>query len=245
MLTMRKLLFIVLGLMVCMAFSCKKGERIQKVYLLSEQIIDDSADGFPTDTTRFFYDNQSRLALVKSSDGTNYTMTYDDAGRVSMAKTISPNGTVLKEFDFYYTPAISFIEKALSKQPDTAYFKFDAKGEVTEIQTLHGGYSIYTYDERGNIASLKNYKADGSISLYDESIYSYDNMKSYFSGVPRSNYFFMYILYGDASTNINNVVTKNADVYTYTYNNDGYPVKAIAKVVGHSLTPIYYNYIVK
>ncbi|HEY9001122.1 MAG TPA: RHS repeat domain-containing protein [Mucilaginibacter sp.] len=242
---MKKWTFGVLGLMLFVTFSCKKGERLQKTYLLSEQIIDDSADGVPIDTTRFFYNRENNLTLVKSSDGTNYTMTYDDAGRVSVAKTINPGGVVVKEFDFYYTPAVSFIEKAISKKPDTAYFTFDSKGEVTEIQTLHGGYSTYTYDERGNIASLKNYHADGSISLYDESIYSYDNMKHYFSAIPHNNYFLMYILYGDASTNINNVVTKNADVYTYTYNNDGYPVKAIAKVVGHSLTPIYYNYIVK
>jgi YD repeat-containing protein len=242
---MKKLLFGVLGLMVFTALSCKKGERIQKVYLLSEQIIDASADGLGTDTTRYFYDNQNHLTLVKNGDGHYFPITYDDVGRVSVAKTINASGNVAKEFDFFYTPSVGFITKVPSKDPDTAYLTFDNKRQVTEIRTLHAGYSTFTYDERGNVASLKNYKPDGSIDLYDESFYTYDDMKSYFSAVPPNNYFLMYLLYPDANSLINNVVTKNADVYTYTYNKEGYPVSASAKVVGRSLTPIYYNYIVK
>jgi len=242
---MKKLLFGVLGLMVLTAFSCKKGERIQRIYLLSERIIDDRADGVPIDTTKFFYDNRNQLILVKNSDGYYFPITYDAAGRVNVAKTVNPNGDVAKEFDFFYTPTIGFIAKIASKAPDTAYLIFNDKHQVTEIRTLHAGYSTFTYDERGNVASLKNYKSDGSIDLPNENFYTYDNMKSYFSDVPRDNYFLMYILYPDANTGINNAITKNADVYTYTYNNAGYPVKATAKVVGHSLTPIYYNYIVK
>lgn len=242
---MKKLLFGVLGLMIFMAFSCKKGERIQKVYLLSQQIIDASADGLPIDTTKYFYDNQDHLTLIKNGDGHYFTITYDAAGRVNVAKTINPSGNVAKEFDFFYAPSVGFITKIPSKVPDTAYLTFDGKHEVTEIQTVHTGHSVFTYDERGNVASLKNYKQDGSLDIYDENFYTYDDMKNYFSGVPRDNYFLMYILYPDASTAVNNVITKNADVYTYTYNGDGYPVKATAKVVGRSLTPIYYNYIVK
>ena len=242
---MKKLLFGVLGLMVFIALSCKKGERIQKIYLLSEQIIDASADGLGIDTTRYFYDNQNRLTLVRNGDGHYFPITYDAANRVNVAKTINPGGALAKEFDFFYTPSIGFITKIPLKEPDTAYLTFDGKHEVTEIRTLHAGYSTFTYDERGNVASLKNYKPDGSLDLYDENFYSYDHMKSYFSDVPPNNYFLMYLLYPDANAAINNVVTKNADVYTYTYNSAGYPIKATAKVVGRSLTPIYYNYIVK
>lgn len=242
---MKKLLFSVLGLMVIIAFSCKKGERLQKVYLLSEQIIDDRADGLPIDTTKYFYDNQNRLTLVKNGDGHYFTITYDAAGNVNMAKTINPSGNLAKEFDFFYTPTIGFVTKVPTKEPDTAFLTFDDKHEVTEIRTLHAGYSVFTYDERGNVASLKNYKTDGSLDLYDENYYTYDDMKSYFSAVPPNNYFLMYLLYPDANSLINNVVTKNADVYTYKYNSAGYPVSATAKVVGRSLTPIYYNYIVK
>ena len=242
---MKKLLFGVLGLMTLMVFSCKKGERIQRVYLLSQQIIDERADGLPIDTTKYFYDNQNQLTLVKNGDGHYFTITYDAAGRVNVAKTINPGGNLAKEFDFFYTPSVGFITKIPSKEPDTAYFTFDDKHEVTAIRTLHAGYSTFTYDERGNVASLKNYKTDGSLDLYDETYYTYDDKKSYFSAVPPNNYFLMYLLYPDANTGVNNVVTKNADVYSYTYNSAGYPVQANAKVVGRALTPIYYNYIVK
>jgi len=242
---MKKLLFGVLGLMICLVFACKKGEPLDKTYLLSQLIVDDSADGNSIDTTFFFYDDRNHLTLVKTNGTQNFPITYDEAGRVNTAKTINNNGTTVKEFDFFYTPTVGFIEKALGKKNDTAYFSFNGKHEITEIRTLHGGFSKFEYDERGNVANLQNYAADGTTDLQDHIFYSYDNQKSYFSEVAPNNYYLMYILYSDASTLINNVVTKNADTYTYTYNNEGFPVKAMAKVVGHALTPIYYNYIVK
>lgn len=244
-LVMKKLLSCVLGLMTCLLFACKKGERIQRVYLLSQQIIDDTADGVPVDTTKFFYDDKNQLTLVKTSDGRSFSITYDAGGRVNIAKTINASGSTVKEFDFFYNNAIGFVASVPGKQNDTAYFTFDDKKELTEIKTLHTGFSTFTYDDRGNVATLKNYAADGTDNLYDENYYTYDNEKSYFSQIAPGNYFLMYILYPDANTLINNVITKNADVYSYTYNNDGFPVKAIANVVGRSLTPIYYNYIVK
>lgn len=242
---MKKLLFGVLVLMVFMILSCKKGDRIQKTYLISQLIIDDRADGNTIDTTSFYYDNQKHLILVKTLSGQHFSITYDAAGRVDIAKTISASGTVTKQFNFFYTPAVGFYESALGKQNDTGYFSFNDKHQVTEIRTLHAGYSLFKYDERGNVANSQYYAANGTTDLHDQSFYTYDNQKSYFSEVAPNNYYLMYILYSDASTLINNAVTRNADSYTYTYNSEGFPVKAIAKVVGHQLTPIYYNYIVK
>ena len=242
---MKKLLFGVLVLMVFMILSCKKGDRIQKTYLISQLIIDDRADGNTIDTTSFYYDNQKHLILVKTLSGQHFSITYDAAGRVDIAKTISASGTVTKQFNFFYTPAVGFYESALGKQNDTGYFSFNDKHQVTEIRTLDAGYSLFKYDERGNVANSQYYAANGTTDLHDQSFYTYDNQKSYFSEVAPNNYYLMYILYSDASTLINNAVTRNADSYTYTYNSEGFPVKAIAKVVGHQLTPIYYNYIVK
>jgi YD repeat-containing protein len=242
---MKKLLFGVLGLMICLVFACKKGEPLHKTYLLSQQIIDDRADGLPVDTTNFFYDNQNHLTLVTTNNGQRFSISYDAAGRVNIAKTINSNGAVTKQFNFFYAPIVGFFVSERGKKDDTAYFSFNGKQQVTEIRTLHTGYSTFTYDERGNVANLQKYGADGIIDLHDEAFYSYDNKKSYFSQVAPNNYYLMYILYSDASTLINNAITKNADSYTYTYNNEGFPVKAMAKVVGHALTPIYYNYIVK
>ena len=242
---MKKLLLGVLGLMVFMASSCKKGERIQRTYLLSRQIIDDSADGVPIDTTNFYYDNGNHLTLITTSGKQHFSITYDAAGRVDVAKTINSNGTIPKQFNFFYSPTVGFIEKALGKKDDTGYFSFNGKHQVTEIRTLHAGFSTFKYDEQGNVANLQNFKADSTTDLSDQVFYTYDNKKSYFYDVAPNNYYLMYILYSDASSLINNPVTRNADVYAYTYNSAGYPVKAIAKVVGHQPATIYYNYIVK
>ena len=242
---MMKLLFGILGLMVFTALSCKKGERLQKTYLLSQQIIDDRVDGLPIDTTNFYYDNGNHLTRVTTNGSQSFTITYDDAGRVNVAKTINTDGTIAKQFTFFYTPKVGFVKKATGKKDDTAYFSFNDKHEVTAIRTIHAGFSTFDYDDRGNISHLQNYKSDSTSDLSDQVYYTYDNKKSYFSSVPPNNYYLMYILYSDASSLINNVVIRNADVYTYTYNADGYPIKAIAKVVGHQPAPIYYNYIVK
>jgi len=245
---MKKLLLCALGLMICLFAACRKDSRIQKIYLLRQQIIDDRADGVPLDTTNFTYNDQNRLTLIKTGyveSNISFTISYDAAGRVSLARRLNGNGSTAKEFVFFYGSTTGYIINAPSKKADTAIFTFNGNNQVTRIQTLHGGYSTYSYDSRGNIASLKNYFANGSNDLYDEYYYTYDTLKSPFSEVAPNNYFLMFVLYDDASTNINNVATKNADTYTYTYNNDGLPIKAMAKVVGRTITPIYYNYIVK
>src|SRR5260370_31700325 len=146
-----------------------------------------------------------------SGSGITFTMSYDAAGRVDIAKRINSDGSIAKEYDFFYTPATGFIVKAPLRKNDTALFTFNDQNQTTLIQTLHGGYSTYTYDSRGNISTLKSYTSNGSNDITNESYYTYDNQKSYFSQIPPKNYFLMYLLYSDASTLINNVVTKNAD----------------------------------
>lgn len=233
--------------MLCLAAACKKDNQNKKIHLISQQIIDDRADGAPIDTTNYVYDDQNHLTLIRSGTPGNpsYSMSYDVAGRVEAGKKLNSDGSIAKEYDFFYTPSVGFILKVPSKKNDTAFFTFNAKKQVTLIQTIHGGYSTYTYDDQGNISALKNYEADGSNDLTNETFYTYDSQKNYFSQIPPNNYFLMYLLYPDADALINNIITKNADTYTYTYDSDGFPIKATAKIVGHALTPIYYNYIVK
>lgn len=245
---MKKLLFCVFGLMACLNFSCKKGDSLQKIYLLRQQIIDDSADGVPIDTTTYIYDAQNHVIRVNeglAESKVYFTMSYDAQGRINIARKFGSNGGMVKEYDFFYTPSTGYFFHNSAGVSDTVNFTFDGSNRVTEIATSHGGYETYTYDSRGNVASLKNYKADGSIDLYDEAFYTYDTKNSFFSQIPPNNYFLMFELNPDASTLINNVSTKNADNYTYTYNSDGFPVSAIATVIGHKPATIYYNYIVK
>ena len=245
---MNKLLLGILGLMTCLAVSCKKGEPLQRVYLLKQQIIDDSPDGVPIDTTNYFYDDQNHLIRINEGlpeSKIYFTMSYDAQGRINIARKFSSGGSLVKEYSFFYAPSVGYFFHNSAGVTDTVNFTFDAANRVTEIATSHGGYETYTYDNRGNVASLKNYTADGSIDLYDEAFYTYDSKNSFFSQIPPDNYFLMFELNPDANTLINNVATKNADSYTYTYNSDGFPVSAIAILVGRKPATIYYNYIVK
>ena len=245
---MKKVLLHALGIMICLFTACHKDRQLKKSYLLSQEIINDTADGAPLDTTNFIYDNENRLTIVKAglaSGKISFTMAYDAAGRVTVAKKLNSNGSLVKEYDYFYSPNTGFILHVPGQVIDTVVFTFNGQKQITRAQTLHKGYQLFTYDSRGNISSLKSYYADGSNDVADENYYGYDTKNSYFSQVAPNNLFLMYSLYSDASTLINNVITKNADKYSYTYNNEGFPTEAMAQVVGHSLTPIYYNYIVK
>jgi hypothetical protein len=246
---MKKLLLYVFLLMICLAAGCKKdNQNKKKVYLLSQEIVDDRADGAPIDTTNYSYDDQNHLTLITTGAASNrirYTMSYNAAGLVDIARKVNSDGSIDKEYRFFYTPSIGYVINIQSKKPDTASITFNSNNQVTQIKTLRSGYSTFAYDARGNISILTNYNTDGSNDVYDDKYYTYDTEKNYFSGIAPNNYFLMFVLFPDASTLINNAITINADVYSYTYNADGFPVKAMAKITNHSITPIYYNYILK
>ncbi|HTD41935.1 MAG TPA: hypothetical protein VK671_15005, partial [Mucilaginibacter sp.] len=109
---MKKLLSCVFGLMICLIFSCKKGEPLRKTYLLTRQIIDDSADGLPIDTTNFIYDDQNHLIRVNeglTQSKIYFTMSYDAQGRINIARKLSSNGSLVKEYDFFFTPTVGYI----------------------------------------------------------------------------------------------------------------------------------------
>src|SRR5947209_1250428 len=103
---MRKFLIYSLGLILCVAMSCKKDKQ-PKVHLLTQQIVDDRAEEHPLDTTSYTYDDNNRITAINGgphSNKTSYTMSYDDAGRVKVAKKFSNSGALIIEFDFYYSP---------------------------------------------------------------------------------------------------------------------------------------------
>ena len=234
--------------MTCFAVGCKKDQQNNKIYLLKQQIIDDRVEGHPLDTTTYTYNDQNRIISI--SDGTppnriSFSFTYDSENRISIGRKYNSSGALIIEFDFYYnTGSSGYYFYGPTHAPDTAVFIFNAKKQITEIQTLHSGSQAFTYDSNGNITSSTGYQPDGSNNIFDESSFAYDNKKNPFSEMPAGNYYFMYIAYQDPSTLINNVVVKDADTYTYTYNSDGFPTKALV-ATGTATFPIYYNYIVK
>src|SRR5258708_1559794 len=158
---MKKLLPYVFVLMICLAAGCKKdNQNKKKVYLLSQEIVDDRADGVPIDTTNYTYDDQNHLTLITTGAASNrisYTMSYNAAGLVDIARKLNSDGSIAKEYRFFYTPSIGYVINIQSKKPDTASITFNTNNQVTQIKTLRSGYSTFAYDTRGNISTLTNY----------------------------------------------------------------------------------------
>ncbi|MGZ3750666.1 MAG: hypothetical protein ACXVAU_05285 [Mucilaginibacter sp.] len=233
--------------MCCMA-GCVKERKIP-VYLLKQVIVDDRVEGKALDTTAYTYDDQNRITTI--TDGAaphkiSFGLTYDSQGRVNTAKKFNNSGALVIEFDFYYTPnASGYYFYGVNHSPsDTAVFTFNSNNQVTRIQTKRSGWQLFTYDSRGNVITSDGFGADGSNNLFDNITYSYDTRRNPFSDTTPGNLFFMYVAFTDPSTLINNVVVKDADTYSYTYNNDGFPLKATVNT-GTAIIPIYYNYTLK
>jgi hypothetical protein len=245
---MKKLLLYVFGLIICLAGGCKKDNQNNKIYLLKTEIDDDRVQGAPLDTTTYTYDDQNRLTnIVEGSPPYRITflITYNSQGRVDVARKMDTNGALLTEYDFYYKPDVTgYYFHAPNNFTDTAVFIFNGNNQVTRLQTQKSGYQLLTYDSRGNVASSIRYDANGLNSIYNNVNYVYDDKKNPFSQMAPNNLFFMYILYPDASSLINNITNENGDTFTYTYNSDGFPIKVLINT-GQAVVPVYYNYIVK
>jgi hypothetical protein len=245
---MKKLLPYVLGLMICLAAGCKKDNQSKKIYLLKEEIIDEGSQSGLPDTTTYSYDDNNRMTTIVTGshpDQLSYAISYDGQGRVSVGKKINNNGALVIEFDFFYrADTVGYYSYGPNFAHDTTVFIFNDKKQLVRKQTKHSGYQILTFDSRGNVSSSEYFNADGSNDLYNYTNYEYDSQKNPFVDMAPNNYFFMYLAYVDESSLINNVVIKNADTYTYTYNSDGFPVKAMADF-GRTLASISYNYIIK
>lgn len=245
---MKKILAYSLAMLLCLAAGCKKDHQNTAVYLLKKKIVDDRVEGKPMDTTTYSYDEQNRVTLIATgilNSRVNLVFQYDNDSRISIARKYSSSGALIIEFDFYYTPEASgYYFYGPTHQPDTATFIYDDKNRISQIQTLHSGSQEFTYDSKGNINSSEGFAVDGSNDLYDKISYAYDDKKNPFSQTPPNNFYFMYVAFKDPSTHINNVVVKNADIYNYTYNNAGFPLRAMVDN-GTAVFPIYYQYMVK
>ena len=227
---------------------CKKDYMDTKIYLLSQQITDDRADNYPIDTTTYTYDEHDRIIGIVDGSGSHkisFGIEYDNQNRVTTARKFDSNGALFIEFDFFYKPDTSgYYFYGPTHAADTAYFNFNDRHQVIKIMTKHSGYQTFTYDGRGNVATTQAFAQDGSSGLFDQISFAYDTQKNPFSESSSNNLFFMYIAHRDPSTLINNVLVKDADTYTYTYNKDGFPTSATINT-GKHIIPVYFNYIIK
>jgi len=238
-------------LLTGLVLGCKKDHKTNHTYLLSQQITDQRGDGLPIDTANYTYDEHDRISTI--TDGTlpsqvKYTIAYDNQNRVTTARKFDGSGNLIIQFDFFYrgdTTGYYFHAPTSSGPADTAFLIFDTKHQVTQIATKHSGSTVFEYDTKGNVSYTQNYSSGGATSVDNQTSFSYDSQHSPFAQTMRNNYFFMYVVrIGNPSTLINNVVVRNADTYSYTYNKDGFPTQGIISTVKSNIY-LYFNYIIK
>ena len=245
---MKKILVYAFGLILLLTVGCRKSERIQKTYLLRQQIIDYRPANNQVDTITYTYDDKNRITMISEPTGQNkgnYSIAYGADGNISIARELSNSGAVIVEYDFFYTTnSKGYYFHSVSHPLDTAIFSFNDKNQAIRLQTRRAGYATYTYDSRGNVATSVGVGGDGVSPLFNNITYTYDTQKNPFSQTHPGNIFFMYVANSDVSTLINNIQFKNGDTYNYTYNSDGFPVKGNINI-GSAVIPVTYSYIVK
>ncbi|HVV55914.1 MAG TPA: hypothetical protein VHC47_11335 [Mucilaginibacter sp.] len=246
----KKLIIPFIAVIVCLAAAgCKKDSQNTKVYLLKQQVTDDREDGIPIDTTTYSYDEKDRITGITDGSGTGritMSIVYDSQNRISVARKYNSTGGLIIEFDFFYDGGdAGYYFFGPTHIADTASLTFNNARQVTEISTKHSGSQVFTYDSKGNIATSQAISSSGSSHLNDQISFSYDAGKNPLSQAAPNNYFVMYIINTtNPSTFINNVLIKNADKYTYTYNKDGFPVSLTIKTYLSKIY-VYYTYIQK
>jgi hypothetical protein len=245
---MKKFLICGIGLILCIAVGCRKDARIQKTYLLRQQVIDYRPANHQVDTITYTYDDHNRITMISEPTGQNkgnFSMTYLEDGRVNVAKRLTNSGAVITEYDFFYTSdSQGYYFHGPNLPLDTAVFIFNAKNQVIKVQSKRTGYSSFTYDGQGNVATSVAAGSDNTNTIFDNVTYLYDNQKNPFSDIPPNNYCFMYLGDNEESTLINNIKFKNGDTYTYTYNSDGFPINGNIDI-GSAVIPVTFSYIVK
>src|SRR5581483_6828013 len=103
---MKKFLIYNFLALACFGAGCKKDYQNSKVYLISQIITDERTEGGPIHTALYTYDDHYRISTVTDGAAPNrvtFKMTYDDKNRVTIARKFSAGGTLIVEFDFFYS----------------------------------------------------------------------------------------------------------------------------------------------
>jgi hypothetical protein len=231
---------LILGLV---ATGCKKdrqdGASKPKVYLLSKARFTSSS--YPERIQSYIYDDKNRVIEMRFEGLRFFKYIYDDKNRVStvLEYGISPN--VLYEKDVY-TYHYNFIT-AQRYDPDgfnSGSYSFTLNSS-NHVVSLTSNNLQYTYYSNGNV---KTYKASGTINQTGS--YTYDNKKHPLSMIAGENVHLMYLAMGFPITHINNIIHDDIyiDPYTYTYNDDGFPVTQTVNSDSHT-NIVSYEYIIK
>lgn len=116
------------------------------------------------------------------------------------------------------------IENGVNKEIEDI-ITLDEKGNAKRIDYADGDGLDITYDAKGNIATLSEF--DDNEDYRNDYSFTYDDKPSFLSNSNLPAWFLVYDEFDTVEGGLVNNVLKvnNKDVCSYTYDNDGYPVK--------------------
>ncbi|EHQ28819.1 hypothetical protein [Mucilaginibacter paludis] len=254
-----------IGLIICLGIAgCKKVEDSQStgIVLLSQVT---HTNGSTTDVSTFKYDDQNHL--IEYNDGftkRDHKYIYDSKDRITEADSYGQvSATPVKDtFTYPDDNTVTMTETGQPSLPaNSTPTVFTLNDKKQPVKMLFGNgagdYSLYTYDDRGNLLTEIGYLNVTTTTLPSMKVtYVYDQNKSYFSNVKGS----LFLLFGLAF--VNNFTNQTAydlghtnglthySNGTFEYNSQGYPVKETRLVTSTAntdvVTDIYtYTYISK
>ncbi|MFV0417766.1 MAG: hypothetical protein ACK5KT_03390 [Dysgonomonas sp.] len=180
----------------------------------------------------FEYNANGFLAKITDGDDDGeqdvYTLTYEN-NKLIKINVVEDDGEPYF-FDIEYGGSdvkIKYTSLPWTENKNgTDIIKLNEAGNPVKI-TYQGGSNIdFTYDANGNIATLSKYTND--IDVRQDYTLSYDDKLSFISNMNLPSWFWIYDrLDMDLGCGlVNNIVkVNNKNVYSYTYDSVGYPVK--------------------
>lgn len=172
--------------------------------------------------------------LSKITDGDDdgeqdvYTLTYENNKLIKINVVEDDREPYFFDIE-YEASAVKIKYTSLpwaENKNGTDIIKLNEAGNPVKIEYQGGAGIDFTYDANGNIATLSKY--NNGVDVRHDYTFSYDDKLSFVSNMNIPSWFWIYDRFDmdlDCGL-VNNIIkVNNIDVYSYTYDSGGYPLK--------------------
>ncbi|MGN0359992.1 MAG: leucine-rich repeat protein [Hominisplanchenecus sp.] len=116
------------------------------------------------------YNSRNDLESIKYPDGKSIEYTYDDSGNIASMKAV--NGESFAKYSYVYD-ILGRLTRVKVGSLNIASYEYNKDGTLKKQTNYNGTYTAYSYDA-GRLASIRNCRADGTAMSFFE--YTYDEM---------------------------------------------------------------------
>ncbi len=240
----RWIVFILAAASILPFTGCKKDKRGGNIYLLSSTNYTDNSSNL---TDFYTYDSQNRLIQLYSAQiAETFKYTYDDKNNLATVETYNSNNQLLGTDKYTYA---ANIITATHNNPTPGVigsytFTLNNLGQVIRLD-FWDQYNIYTYDSKGNIATLTSFLSGGA-QVYSDN-YTYDNNPNPWSMMGAPNLHLRYLTNNGNVGGVNNISRDSlyAGVTGYVYNAKGLPTYSSTPTSYYGNAVVNYKYLVK